>query len=152
MVMLVMVAAMDLLTARVMAFKNPIIILRKLIIRRVVVFTISSTMEALVTQIARRYLEDMITTGIGGLPTPIAINITEAGIVTILDAGKIILPGMLDNRKTMQGNKNGERKQEAVKILLHRSVPGSRRLLRTEREVLNTALATEIGTITASAR
>jgi len=117
MVMLVIVAAMALFTALVMAFKNPIIILRKLIISRVVAFTISSSMEALATQIAQRYIKDMITIGIGGPPTPIAISKTQAGRVTMLDVGKIMLLGMLGNRKTIQGNKNGERKQEAVKIL-----------------------------------
>lgn len=119
MVMLVIVAAMALFTALVMAFKNPIIILRKLIISLVVVvaFTISSSMEALATQIAQRYIKDMITIGIGGPPTPIAISKTQAGRVTMLDVGKIMLLGMLGNRKTIQGHKNGERKQEAVKIL-----------------------------------
>lgn len=149
--MLVIVAAMALFTALVMAFKNPIIILRKLIISRLVVFTISAT-EALATQIAQRYMEDMITTGIGEPPTRIEISKTKAGIVTILGVGKIILPGMLGNRKTMQGNKTGERKQEVINILLQRSVPGSQRLLRTEWEVFNTALITEIGVITTSAR
>ncbi|WP_198159383.1 hypothetical protein [Methylomonas lenta] len=64
---------MALFTALVMAFKNPIIILRKLIISRLVVFTISAT-EALATQIAQRYMEDMITTGIGEPPTRIEIS------------------------------------------------------------------------------